>query len=73
MYRAPEMLDLYQNFPINQQSDIWVGNKSGQRSYRPKPQINATYVNAVVSIQLKTTTKTSVLLLCYVTHVCRLV
>ncbi len=24
MYRAPEMLDLYQNFPINQQSDIWV-------------------------------------------------
>ena len=25
MYRAPEMLDLYQNFPINEQQDIWVG------------------------------------------------
>ena len=24
MYRAPEMLDLYQNFPINQQADLWV-------------------------------------------------
>ena len=24
MYRAPEMLDLYQNNPINEQSDIWV-------------------------------------------------
>lgn len=24
MYRAPEMLDLYQNYPINEQSDIWV-------------------------------------------------
>lgn len=28
MYRAPEMLDLYQNFPINEQSDIWVKNKT---------------------------------------------
>ncbi len=24
MYRAPEMLDLYQNFPIDEQGDIWV-------------------------------------------------
>ena len=24
MYRAPEMLDLYQNLPINQQGDIWA-------------------------------------------------
>lgn len=24
MYRAPEMLDLYQNFPINESVDIWV-------------------------------------------------
>ena len=24
MYRAPEMLDLYQNYPINELSDIWV-------------------------------------------------
>ncbi|VDP00016.1 unnamed protein product [Soboliphyme baturini] len=24
MYRAPEMLDLYQNFPINQMLDIWA-------------------------------------------------
>ena len=24
MYRAPEMLDLYQNFPIDQALDIWV-------------------------------------------------
>ncbi|XP_074640546.1 cyclin-G-associated kinase-like isoform X2 [Tubulanus polymorphus] len=24
MYRAPEMLDLYQNFPINQAVDIWA-------------------------------------------------
>ncbi|XP_076440781.1 cyclin-G-associated kinase-like [Babylonia areolata] len=24
MYRAPEMLDLYQNFPINQALDIWA-------------------------------------------------
>ena len=24
MYRTPEMLDLYQNFPINEQQDIWV-------------------------------------------------
>ena len=24
MYRTPEMLDTYLNFPINQQSDIWV-------------------------------------------------
>jgi len=24
MYRAPEMLDLYQNYPVNEQSDIWV-------------------------------------------------
>jgi cyclin G-associated kinase len=24
MYRAPEMLDLYQNFPINQACDIWA-------------------------------------------------
>lgn len=24
MYRAPEMLDLYQNFPINEAGDIWV-------------------------------------------------
>lgn len=24
MYRAPEMLDLYQNFPINEQADIWA-------------------------------------------------
>ena len=28
MYRAPEMLDLYQNFPINQQSDMWVSNRN---------------------------------------------
>ena len=26
MYRAPEMLDLYQNYPINEQSDIWVSS-----------------------------------------------
>ena len=24
MYRTPEMLDLYQNFPINEALDIWV-------------------------------------------------
>jgi cyclin G-associated kinase len=24
MYRAPEMLDLYSNFPINMQSDVWA-------------------------------------------------
>ena len=24
MYRAPEMLDLYQDFPITEQSDIWA-------------------------------------------------
>lgn len=24
MYRAPEMLDLYLNYPINQAGDIWV-------------------------------------------------
>lgn len=24
MYRTPEMLDLYQNFPINEGLDIWV-------------------------------------------------
>ncbi|CAH1774732.1 unnamed protein product [Owenia fusiformis] len=24
MYRTPEMLDLYSNFPINEQSDIWA-------------------------------------------------
>lgn len=24
MYRAPEMLDLYQNFPISELADIWV-------------------------------------------------
>lgn len=24
MYRAPEMLDLYQNYPINELSDVWV-------------------------------------------------
>ncbi|XP_041358750.1 cyclin-G-associated kinase-like [Gigantopelta aegis] len=24
MYRAPEMLDLYQNFPINEAADIWA-------------------------------------------------
>lgn len=24
MYRAPEMLDLYQNFAINEALDIWV-------------------------------------------------
>ena len=26
MYRAPEMLDLYQNYPVNEQSDIWVNS-----------------------------------------------
>ena len=26
MYRSPEMLDLYQNNPINEQSDIWVSD-----------------------------------------------
>lgn len=25
MYRTPEMLDLFLNYPINHQSDIWVG------------------------------------------------
>ena len=24
MYRTPEMLDLYQNLPINEALDIWV-------------------------------------------------
>ena len=24
MYRTPEMLDLYSNFPINENMDIWV-------------------------------------------------
>jgi cyclin G-associated kinase len=24
MYRAPEMLDLYSNYPINKQADIWA-------------------------------------------------
>lgn len=24
MYRAPEMIDLYSNSPINEKSDIWV-------------------------------------------------
>ena len=24
MYRAPEMIDLYSNNPINEKSDIWV-------------------------------------------------
>uniref|UniRef100_A0A915K6W4 Uncharacterized protein n=1 Tax=Romanomermis culicivorax TaxID=13658 RepID=A0A915K6W4_ROMCU len=24
MYRAPEMLDLYQNLPINEKVDIWA-------------------------------------------------
>ena len=24
MYRAPEMLDLYQNLPINEKADMWV-------------------------------------------------
>ena len=24
MYRTPEMLDLYQNFPINEQQDVWA-------------------------------------------------
>ncbi|VDN43534.1 unnamed protein product [Dibothriocephalus latus] len=24
MYRAPEMLDLYQNYPINEAGDVWV-------------------------------------------------
>ena len=24
MYRAPEMIDLYSNHPINQKADIWV-------------------------------------------------
>lgn len=24
MYRAPEMLDLYNNYPINEKLDIWV-------------------------------------------------
>ena len=33
MYRAPEMLDLYQNFPINQQSDIWVSNRNHSTVY----------------------------------------
>ena len=24
MYRAPEMIDLYNNYPIDQRTDIWV-------------------------------------------------
>lgn len=24
MYRSPEMLDLYSNYPINKQADIWA-------------------------------------------------
>jgi len=27
MYRAPEMLDTYNNYPINEQVDIWVSEK----------------------------------------------
>jgi cyclin G-associated kinase len=27
MYRAPEMLDTYNNYPINEQVDIWVLEK----------------------------------------------
>ena len=28
MYRAPEMIDLYSNHPINEKADIWVRNPS---------------------------------------------
>ena len=28
MYRAPEMVDLYNNYPIDQRTDIWVCTSS---------------------------------------------
>lgn len=28
MYRTPEMIDLYSNFPIGEKQDIWVRNFS---------------------------------------------
>jgi len=31
MYRAPEMLDLYQNYPVNEQSDIWVSSRHAEQ------------------------------------------
>ena len=27
MYRAPEMIDLYSNNPINEKADIWVSHQ----------------------------------------------
>jgi len=26
MYRAPEMVDLYNNYPIDERTDIWVSS-----------------------------------------------
>lgn len=32
MYRTPEMIDLYSNFPIGEKQDIWVRNLSPANS-----------------------------------------
>jgi hypothetical protein len=33
MYRAPEMLDTYNNYPINEQVDIWVFEKKKKKTF----------------------------------------